>query len=81
MPLKLSEKVLQFKHLCSDQIVKNSLKELNSQIVAVLNEVLEKFGTLQNNKALKLSSGEEFERMWNRFTTELVGNLCLMDYK
>ena len=68
-------------HICSDQIVKNSLKKLNSQIVAVLNEVLEKFATLQNNKTFKLSLGEEFERMWVSFKAEMVVNLSLMDYK
>ena len=74
--LEIIDGCIMLQHLCSDQIVKNSLKKLNFQIVAVLNEVLERFATLQNNKTFKLSSGEEFERMWlfNRISGQSTSN-------
>ena len=58
-------------HLCSDNIVKKSLKILNDHLIVIFNDVSGTNANLPNNKTLKLSSDEEFDRMWNSFSKQL----------
>ena len=68
-------------HLCSDNIIKNSLKTLNDHLVSIFDDVSGTYANLQNNPTLKLSSGEKFDRTWNNFSTELEYNLRRMNYE
>ena len=62
-------------HLCSINLVKNSLKTLNTQLVSFFNEISKEYASLQTNKTLKLSSGEKFDNMWDEFSKNLKKSL------
>ena len=66
---------ISLQHLCSDNLVKNSLKTLNTQLVSFFNEISKEYASFQTNKTLKLSSGEKFDNMWDEFSKNIKKSL------